>query len=256
MSFPGIWPKAFLAVSIGRTALCSSGHTRVQHCVRTNTVTMICSSWAEVAVLTQGPCPFWAYVCTQMDLLRTDRAVQAFGCGESGCPSRAWGRCRGCRCPLLSELLQCVAGLQDEITRLRVIWQQEREMDWVQSDPTRADWQPYPKFLQGEDKPASAWKKVTITCRVKGDGPPHFCYPLVLIQVGCQEAVTRILQNTKRVFAPLGKTWKGLGAQLVFSSVLPIGAENWKEENRSGKWLAVWMVPGSKLWVLWSWTGL
>lgn len=46
---------------------------------------------------------------------------------------------------------------------------------------------------------------------------------LVVIQVGSQEAAMRELQNIKRDFASLGNTLKGLGAQIVVSSVLLTG---------------------------------
>lgn len=65
----------------------------------------------------------------------------------------------------------------------------------------------------------------------------------VLIQVGSQEAVTVELQNIKRDFRSLGKTLKGSGVQVVFSSVHT--SAGWKLERRrrmdqANYWLCGW----------------
>lgn len=64
-----------------------------------------------------------------------------------------------------------MARLQDETTRLRGIWELEREMDRRKSEPTHADLPPCPKSLQGEEAmPTSTMGKKVTTCKVKRTG--------------------------------------------------------------------------------------
>lgn len=58
-------------------------------------------------------------------------------------------------------------------------------------------------------------------------------YLPVVFQVGSQEAATRKLQSIKKDFVSLGKTLKGLGEQVVFSTVLL--SDGWDTERRRGQ---------------------
>uniref|UniRef100_A0A493TS73 Uncharacterized protein n=1 Tax=Anas platyrhynchos platyrhynchos TaxID=8840 RepID=A0A493TS73_ANAPP len=63
---------------------------------------------------------------------------------------------------------------------------------------------------------------------------PEDYYPLVVIQVGSREAATRKMRNIKKDFASRGRSLKGSGAQVVFSSVLPLGDRDPERRRRTG----------------------
>lgn len=101
---------------------------------------------------------------TWTDLIRSERAAQAFGCGElqnlevPPWPEGGAGAegCNGCWCVLLNKLLEQLARLQEEITRMRGKWESEREADRSNSELIHANWQFPPKSLLGvEAKPFS-----------------------------------------------------------------------------------------------------
>lgn len=81
-------------------------------------------------------------------------------------------------------------------------------------------------------------------------------YLFVLFQVGSQEAETRKLKNIKKLWIPRKHTEgiRSIGSVLFCPPIWHLGPR--KEENRSDKWLVVWMVSWSRLWILWSWTRL
>lgn len=90
------------------------------------------------------------------------RATLIFSCGElwnlEASPWLEEGRggkgCNGCRCVLLSQLLEQMARLQEEITRLWGTWESERKADRRRS--AHADRQSLSNSLPGEEaKPTS-----------------------------------------------------------------------------------------------------
>jgi len=71
----------------------------------------------------------------------------------------------------------------------------------------------------------------------------HNYYPLLVFQTGSHEAATRKLKNIKKNFTSLQKVLKESEAQVIFSSVLPVG--NWDPGRRRGTdklndWLCEW----------------
>ena len=72
---------------------------------------------------------------------------------------------------------------------------------------------------------------------------PHDYHVFLLFHVVTNEIAARKLRNMKRCFMSLGKMLKGLGVQVVFSSVLPVG--DWvprrrQHTNRVNDWLRSW----------------
>ena len=57
------------------------------------------------------------------------------------------------------------------------------------------------------------------------------CYPLLLFRVGTNDAASQSLGRTREDSKALGKQVKNIGAQLIFSSILPVG-EKWAANNR------------------------
>ena len=76
--------------------------------------------------------PLWADTCAQTDLLRSRKAAQTLDSGElwnleAIHRTKASEGYHGCRCAQPDELFEQVARLYEEITRLRNIWQSERQ---------------------------------------------------------------------------------------------------------------------------------
>ena len=69
---------------------------------------------------------------------------------------------------------------------------------------------------------------------------PSDYYPLLIFQVGSDEVATRSLRAIKRDFRALGQLVKGSGAQVVFSSILPV-AGNGEGRNRKSQQINTWL---------------
>ncbi|GAB0208393.1 hypothetical protein GRJ2_003305000 [Grus japonensis] len=72
---------------------------------------------------------------------------------------------------------------------------------------------------------------------------PSDYYPLLLLHVGGDEAVTHNAKAIKRDFRVLGQSLKGSGAQVIFSSLLPVKGSNvgWNRWTQSiNAWLRGW----------------
>ncbi|GAB0204309.1 mitochondrial enolase superfamily member 1 [Grus japonensis] len=72
---------------------------------------------------------------------------------------------------------------------------------------------------------------------------PSDYYPLLLLHVGGDEAETRTMKAIKRDFRLLGQSLKDLGAQVIFSSLLPVKGSNggWNRRTQSiNAWLRGW----------------
>ena len=73
---------------------------------------------------------------------------------------------------------------------------------------------------------------------------PSDYYPLLLFRVGGDEVATRSPRAIKRDFRALGRLVRESGAQVIFSSILPvvgsdIGRNRW---TQSTKYMAPWLV--------------
>jgi len=55
-------------------------------------------------------------------------------------------------------------------------------------------------------------------------------YPLLLFHVGTNDAATKSPRSIKRNFRALGRRPKNSGAQVVFSSILPVMRRDWKKQ--------------------------
>lgn len=104
----------------------------VQHPIEINMV--ITCSKSHAATQMQGPQSFWADVCTQMDLPRSERVAQISGCGELQNvevtqETEGSGMYHGFRCIQLDDIFEQLARLQEVVTWLRCIQQLEREID-------------------------------------------------------------------------------------------------------------------------------
>ncbi|GAB0179489.1 hypothetical protein GRJ2_000414200 [Grus japonensis] len=72
---------------------------------------------------------------------------------------------------------------------------------------------------------------------------PSDCYPLLLLHVGGDEAETCTTKVINRDFRLLGQSLKDLGAQVIFSSLLPVKGSNvgWNRQTQSiNAWLRGW----------------
>ena len=69
---------------------------------------------------------------------------------------------------------------------------------------------------------------------------PSDYYPLLIFQVGSNEVATRKPRAVKRDFRALGQLVKGSGAQVVFSSILPV-AGNDEGRNRKSQQINTWL---------------
>ena len=73
--------------------------------------------------------------------------------------------------------------------------------------------------------------------------PSDYYYPLLVFHIGNKEVGKRSPRAIKRDFRALGRLLKGLGAQVVFSSVLSVG--DWDLHKRKrvdtlNEWLCKW----------------
>lgn len=72
---------------------------------------------------------------------------------------------------------------------------------------------------------------------------PDNYYPLMIFQAVSHQASTRKSKYIKKDFMFLGKMLRGLGAQVVFSSIFPTGDWNLKKKkNGSAESLTVCVV--------------
>ena len=69
---------------------------------------------------------------------------------------------------------------------------------------------------------------------------PSDYYPLLIFQVGSDEVAIRSPRAIKRDFRALGRLVKGSGAQVMFSSVLPV-AGNDEGRNRKSQQINTWL---------------
>ena len=83
---------------------------------------------------------------------------------------------------------------------------------------------------------------VDIKKRILGMIQLDDCYTFLVFQAGSHEVATRKGKNVKKVFMSLGKMLKGPGAQVLFSSVLPV--EDWdlgrRRKDQYNEWLCGW----------------
>lgn len=89
-----VWGSLAFAEELGRLLL-SSGNVRVWHPMKTNMMIFCCKSWTEAETQMEGPQPFWADMCTQLDHLRRESYSGPWlqGAPESGSHPRVGGRC-------------------------------------------------------------------------------------------------------------------------------------------------------------------
>lgn len=74
---------------------------------------------------------------------------------------------------------------------------------------------------------ACIWDRRTTLGRIKLED----YYPHLVLQAGLPEAETREGKKCQGIFMCLGKMLKGLGMQVVLSSVLLVGDRGLEEEN-------------------------
>uniref|UniRef100_A0A8C8E8K1 SGNH hydrolase-type esterase domain-containing protein n=1 Tax=Otus sunia TaxID=257818 RepID=A0A8C8E8K1_9STRI len=82
-----------------------------------------------------------------------------------------------------------------------------------------------------------------ITRRLPSLVKPKDYYPLLVFQVGSDDVTRRSIKSMKRDFKALGKMIKGSGAQVVFSSIPPVGGMDEDEHRRAqqiNSWLQDW----------------
>lgn len=124
---------------------------------------------AEAETQAEGPQPFCAAAYNQMYLSRSSRAVQTFSCREickSSRDLRKEGDIMSANVPILTNFLS-------RYTRKSLIWEvtsSQRDIDAWYHAMTRADWQPCPKSMQGEEAKQASNSEEKNSKNIQGEG--------------------------------------------------------------------------------------